>query len=196
MQNPNITNIELSDSLEAESIKKIPYPEHPDRCQSVNSKGQCINLAVPNGTFCLVHGGNKQIESQKAASLRNYRAGQWQSKINRFSKSPQIKDLSEEIGILRMLMEERLTICATPLDLLLHSGAISDLVMKIEKVVASCHKLESSLGQHMDKTALMGFAQQVIQIISITVTDREVVDEVANGIVKLITEEKVNEEAL
>ena len=169
-------------------ILPVPYPEHPNRCQGLNSNGQCGHMAVEGGTFCIMHGGNKQLESIKNKSLKNYRAGQWQARINRFSESPQIKDLREEIGILRMLMEERLTFCETPHDLLLQSHIISDLVTKIEKTVASCHKLEASLGQHMDKTALMGFAQQVISVISINIDDRDTVDIVANGIVNLITE--------
>jgi hypothetical protein len=171
-------------------IRPVPYEDHPNRCQGLNSYGQCGHLSVEGGTFCIMHGGNKQLESQKAKSLKNYRAGQWQSKINRFSESPQIKDLREEIGILRLLMEERLDFCHTPHDLLLQSHVISDLVVKIEKLVSSCHKLEGSLGQHMDKTALMGFAQQVINVISVTVTDRDQVDSIANNIVNLITEEK------
>jgi hypothetical protein len=174
--------------MQDSQIIKSPYPEHPNRCQATNNKGQCFNLAVEDGTFCLAHGGNKQTESKKAASLKNYRAGQWQAKINRFSESSQIKDLREEIGILRMIMEERLTFCKTETDLLLHSHVISDLVMKIEKVVVSCNKLEASLGQHMDKTALMGFAQQVIQVISINIEDRELVDQVANELVNLLIE--------
>jgi hypothetical protein len=184
--NQTIENSDLDRSLDPTTIQQVPYPEHPDRCQGPAEHGQCPNFAVPGGQNCLVHGGNKQIESQKAASLKNYRAGQWQAKINRFSESSQIKDLREEVGILRMLMEERLTFCKTPHDLLIQSGVISELVMKIEKVVASCHKLEASLGQHMDKTALMGFAQQVIQVISINVSDREIIDTVANGIVELV----------
>ena len=192
--NQSYDNTELDASLTSESIKKVPYPEHPNRCQTVNNIGQCFNLAVIGGSNCLVHGGNKQIESQKTKNLKNYRAGIWQARINRFSESAQIKDLREEIGILRMLMEERLTFCATPMDLLLNSSLISDLVVKIEKLVSSCHKLEASLGQHMDKTALMGFAQQVIQVISINVVDRELVDRVANGIVNLITLEDNNNE--
>ena len=87
-----------------------------------------------------------------------------------------------------MMLEERLTFCKSGTDLLLHSSVIADLVMKIEKTVLSCHKLEASLGQHMDKTALLGFAQQVIQVISITVEDRNIVDSIANGIVNLIIE--------
>ena len=186
----------LDEALDSTTIHKVPYPEHPDRCTAPAAQGQCPNFAVPGGTNCLVHGGNKQIEKQKATSLKNYRAGRWQAKINRFSESSQIKDLREEVGILRMLMEERLTFCTTPHDLLLQSGIISELVMKIEKLVASCHKLEANLGQHMDKTALMGFAQQFIQIITVNISDREVIDTIANGIVNLIIKEAPDEKAI
>ena len=186
----NPTNVELNTALDPTTIQQVPYPEHPQRCQGNDANGQCINFQVPGGTHCLVHGGNKQIQSQKDASLKNYRAGQWQATINRFSEAPQIKDLREEIGILRMIMEERLNFCSSAHDLLIQSGAISELVVKIEKLVSSCHKLEASLGQHMDKTALMTFAQQVIQIISITVVDRDQVDVIANQMIEVLLEDK------
>lgn len=185
-----ITNAQLDASMDPANIEKVPYDGHPDRCQAVTGTGQCHNFAVAGGTNCLVHGGNRQVERQKVENLKNYRATQWQAKINRFAESSQIKDLREEIGILRLLMEERLNFCNTPHDLLLQSSVISDLVMKIEKVVFSCHKLEASLGQHMDKTALLGFAQQVIQVISINVEDRDQINVIANDIVDLIVKEE------
>ena len=39
-------------------------------------------------------------------------------------------------------------------------------VAKIEKLVTSCHKLEESLGQTLDKQSIMQFADGVVGIIS------------------------------
>jgi len=43
---------------------------------------------------------------------------------------------------------------------------IANLVDKIEKTVASCHKLDASMGQLMDKQALIQFADTVIAAIA------------------------------
>lgn len=79
-------------------------------------------------------------------------------------------------------MEERMATCHDATDLILQSGPISDLVMKIEKVVGSCHKLEGAMGQLLDKQAILLFASQVIQIISEHITDAALVNLIADKI--------------
>ena len=164
-------------------------PDSPNRCQATNSQGQCNNAAVEGGTHCLVHGGNKQLESQRNASLRNYRLTKWQAKLERHAESDSIKSLRDEVGILRILMEERLNQCSTDMDLLLHSGAISDLVMKIDRVVTSCHKLEGQMGQLLDKSALLQFAGRIIDVIGSELEGQdEIMNTIADKILEIISE--------
>lgn len=152
-------------------VQKVPYPEHPGRCQAVNTKGQCCNLGVllkdnTHTANCIVHGGNKQRDSVKAESLRNYRLTRFHAELQRHAESPHLKSLRDEIAILRMVLEERLNSCNDATDLILQSGPISELVSKIERVVNTCHKLDSSMGQLLDKQAILNFASVVIGIIS------------------------------
>ncbi len=154
--------------------------DSPNRCQNVSdAKGQCVYEAVDGGTNCLSHGGNKQLEAQRNKSMRNYRLTQWQAKLQSKSESSGIKGLREEIGILRIIMEERLNMCKDETDLMLHSAQISDLAMKLERLVTSCHKLEGSMGQLLDKAALLQFAALVIEIIG---TELEGQDNLMNTI--------------
>lgn len=147
-------------------IKKCQDPADPKRCQAVNSQGQCRNLAADGSHFCMAHGGNKAQESAEKASLRNYRLTKWAARIQQQADSPAIKSLRDEIGILRMLMEERLNKCTSEMDLILQSQALSDLVMKIEHIVVSCHKLEDKLKLVVDRQALLQFASMVINIVA------------------------------
>lgn len=149
-----------------ESLERIKYESDPRRCQAVTAQGQCINVSVPNGTRCIVHGGNKEMDSEKQKSMKNYRLSKWQAQVEQKAESDNIKSLREEIGILRMVLEERLNRCHDAQDLVLQSGPISDMIMKINKVVASCHRLEGSLGQLLDKQAILQFASIIIGIIS------------------------------
>lgn len=155
----------------AEGIFKADGPDDPNRCQGVNSQGQCINKAVqlPSGkygTFCLCHGGNKQVESEQKNDKRLYQLGKWQRQLEEQAEHVNIKSLREEIGILRVVMQERWSVIKDTTDLILASGPITDLVMKIEKLVASCHKLEGSMGQLLDKQAILNFASQVVAVVS------------------------------
>jgi len=147
-------------------IRRCNDPADPKRCQAVNANGQCNNRAAEGSTFCLAHGGNKAQESAQKAALRNYRKSKWLGRIHEHADGPAIKSLREEIGILRIILEEHLDKCNTEMDLILHSQAISDLVMKIEHIVVSCHKLEDKLKLVVDRSALLQFASMVIDIVA------------------------------
>lgn len=171
-----------------ETIKRVEYPAAPNRCQQVIPNiGQCRNQAVEGGVKCLAHGGHKELESQRAVSLRIFRLGQWQARADEFNSHPNIKSLREEVGILRILLEERFAHCKSSTDLMLQAGPISDLVLKIEKVVASCHRLESAMGEHLEKGQLMIFAGEIVNIIAEVIgDDQEKLDLISTRILGLI----------
>jgi len=174
-------------------FEKSPYPEHPSRCQSINVRGQCINLGIKlddgiYGKFCLAHGGNNAQAAQKKNSLRNYQltVARWKSQLDLKADADGLKSLRDEIAILRICLEERLNRCNDAMDLIMQSGPISDMVMKINTVVQSCHKLEGAMGQLLDKQAILQFAQVVIGIVSSTVTDNEQINIIADEILSTV----------
>lgn len=153
-------------------FEKAPYEAHPGRCQTVNSQGQCRNLGVQlddghRGPYCLAHGGRHALKASKDEAIRNYRLtiARFKAQVEDKVDSEAVKSLREEIAILRICLEERLNRCNDAMDLVLQSGPISDMVMKINTVVQSCHKLEGSMGHLLDKQAILQFAQVVIGII-------------------------------
>ena len=160
--------------------------DSPDRCQSLNSRGQCIFKKLDGSSFCAMHGGNKAIQAKEKESLNNYRLTKYQTRINNFTTNPSIKSIREEIGILRMLLEETINKCIDSNDLIMYASKISDLVMKIEKLVSSCHRLENKLGLMLDKMAALQLSNEIVTIISDHVTDPEAVDSIANGIANLL----------
>ena len=174
-------------------FERAPYPEHPDRCsQVIKNQGQCLNLGYkkPDGSRagrCLAHGGNLEVHNERQKQLSNYRLTKWQARLQEKSSSDHIKSLRDEVGVLRMVLEDRLNQCQDNMDLILHSQAISDLVIKIEKVVTSCHKLEGSMGQLLDKQAVLQFAQIVISIITDVLTDEQAIDAIASRILQTVS---------
>ena len=167
-------------------IERCNGPDDPDRCQAVNSVGQCNNKANAPSSYCLAHGGNKAAESANKAALRNYRHSKWQARINTHADSAVIKSLREEIGILRIIMEERLDACKTDMDIILQSGPIMDLVMKIEHLVTSCHKLEDKLKVVVDRAQLLQFASMVINIVGNRVSDEQVLEDIGDEILAAV----------
>lgn len=169
------------------TLIKCKEAEDPRRCQSTDAHGQCwYRTADERIRMCPRHGGNMEEASIEKESTDMYRVDMFKARIARHREHPEVKSLANEVAILRMLMEEKLRTCTNDTELLLASASIGELVMKIDKVVTSCHKLEKNLGLHMDKAALLQFGGEVIQLITNTVTDKEQVRKVADGILDII----------
>ena len=179
----------------AEDIHKIDYPEDPDRCQGVYANGQCPNKAVKGGTFCKMHGGSGQLRAQEKIRKSNYQLTRWQAQVDKMTDSSEIKSIRDEIGILRMVLEEKLNALTTPTDLLMSSRTIALLVDQIQKTVVSCHKLESSMGQLLDKQAIISFATELIAIIKEELDDQpEKMEAIANKIIATAARKTTNED--
>jgi phosphopantetheine adenylyltransferase len=163
----------------------------PNRCQAITAKGQCNMEAVENGTYCIVHGGHKQLIAEEKAVLANYMLSKWQSRIDDKKKSPDIKSLRDEIAILRMFLEEKLNRITDAFDFTTQAGSVSEMIMKIEKVVTSCHRLEEKTGQVIDKSTLMMLASRIVDIIKDEVEDSKVVQSISLKIMELLVNEKL-----
>jgi hypothetical protein len=165
----------------------------PNRCQGITRNGQCPSAAMENTIYCVAHGGSQQQAAQRRQSLQNYRLTQWHAKVLEKANSTGVKSLREEVGILRIMLEERLNMCKDATDLLLMSGPISDLVMKIDTVVKSCHKLEFNMGMLLDKQQLLNFANAIITIITETVEDEALVSLIADRILGELSDTRLLE---
>lgn len=170
--------------MEEYTTKPMDGPDDPNRCQAVLKSHQCTLKAVPGSSFCPSHGGNTGALKQKAEEVRNYRLTKFHAQLQRHGTSNHIKDLRDEIGILRMLVEERLNQCQDTTDLMLHSSVVSDLVMKVEKLVTSCNRAELQLNEVLDKTQAIQFAKEIIEVVASKIEDEDVLADISDEIIK------------
>ena len=185
-------------------------PADPLRCQaqSKNNTGQCSFLSVAgmqrdgllevldvdgekdyyNVRTCPKHGGVVSAASIVRKELHDYRLQIWQQRVGEFTESVQVKTLRGEIGILRLLLENILHQCHNNQDLILYSHKISELAMKIERLVMSCDRLENRMGLVLDKAAAMLLASQIVDVISRKIDDPMVIDSISGGIIDAIVQ--------
>jgi hypothetical protein len=166
--------------------ERITDPGDPERCQGMVKDNQCVLKKVEGSKFCAAHGGNKALASAKVESVSRFRLTKWQAQVERFRSDSDLKSLRDEIGILRVLLEERLNHCQTNLDLILHSGPISDLVVKIEKLVKSCHDIDKDFENLLDKTQVIQIADEIISVISEEITDEGVMNTIQSKLLNLL----------
>jgi len=161
-------------------------PDDPNRCKANIKGGQCPFLAEPGFENCMMHGANKAIAKAEKIEQSNYNIAKWQKRIHEKANAPGVKSLREEISMLRILMEEEWSACNDSKELLMHSPRISELAKDIDKVLGSCHRIEQSSGQMLDKTLAMNFGAQVIQIIGNYIKDENMLDLIGNDILEAL----------
>lgn len=168
-------------------------PDDKDRCQATGSQGQCPYKAIPGYPNCPRH-GISHVKADEKNKANQYRIQVWQQRMNEFAESGDVKSLRDEIGILRLLMEETLNKCSDTTTLLIYQSKISDLAMKIEKLVSSCHRLEAKMGMLLDKSAALRLAGQIVEIISSEISDADAIDRISNGIITELASLTTNSE--
>ena len=169
--------------------------DSPNRCQAVNSQGQCNNKKVEGSDFCPAHGGNKALQRDERIRVKGYLLARYQARAADFADDYDLKGLRGEVGILRMILENKLAKCSTDVQLAIQSPALSDLVMKIQKLVTGCHRLEESLGKTMDEQQLMKIADSICGVLSEYITNEDTLKEVAGKLGIVIAEAANNANA-
>ena len=156
-------------------IERFSGEEGTTQCTAIAGNSQCPHKAVPNGNVCIIHGGIGRIKSDEKKAIRNLKLAQWQARIDEKVAAPNLKNLSEEIGVLRITLESLLISCKTEIDLITNSHKISRLVGDIERTVVSCNKLDSTLGNLLDRKRILDFASRVMDILANRLKDQELI---------------------
>lgn len=170
----------------SEKYQRIKDPDDPRRCQASTRVGQCNLKAVDGGKLCLVHGGAMELKQQEKNRLRNYNLAKFRTRTAELGNSDHLSSLKDEVALLRLLIENMVNSCSDASELLLRAGPLSDLLMKSEKLVTSCHRIDSKLGNLLDRTKVLQFAQMVVDIVSQEVDSEETLDSISSQILKAL----------
>ena len=166
-------------------ITKVSDPRDLLRCQAGTTTGQCMNHVLEGTKFCPAHGGPAILAKQERADLKRFRESKWFNMLSSEADDPgALKSLVGEIAVLKVLQSEVLERCHNSHELVMSQGILSDLVVKTEKLVTSCHKLEKDMKGLLDRETLLRFASEIVEIIVEEVQDPKAQQRVS----RLITE--------
>lgn len=173
-------------------MRQIKFEDDPNRCQQViPSVGQCRCIAIEGQKFCESHGGFACRRTEEQRNLKNYRLAKWNARADELVESSQIKTLREEIAILRILIEENIKFCPDELTLIMKSPQISDMLMKVEKLVSSCTRIENQLSGVLDKTQALQLISEITEIISKNIEDDEILSKISDEIMTTLDKQEI-----
>lgn len=173
---------------EAERFVRVA-DDDPTRCHAVNvgpHGNQCHMRSVPGSNFCPLHGGVSQENLNKKAALANYRLQQYGERVADFANNPEVKNLREEIGIVRMTLETVLNKCQDSNQLLIYSDKISHLVNQVSKLVETCQRMEEKNNNLLDRKVVIVIADSIVTLIGQYVKDPDQLNEIGGKICESI----------
>lgn len=170
--------------------KRVPYPDHPDRCQGRSPMGagdveQCSFVREPNSQYCFIHGGNKATAAAEKASLNIYRIAKFQKRLQEFQVANGARTIDEELAILRMILEETINKCEDNMELLLYSTKISELIRDIKALVVVADKLATKSGMLIGRSEAIVIAGKVVDAISRHITDETALARISDELVNI-----------
>jgi ribosomal protein L24 len=136
-----------------------------------------------NAAKGLVEQVNVRSKPQKAQfTVRSMGQIQLEEQVD----NPNIKSLREEIGIMRVMLQQRFDMAKSAGELVLISGSVGEMIAKIGKLVQQCHRIEIDLGQLLDKTQAAQLAQETVTIIGKYVDDPDILGMIAEDLMETV----------
>ena len=143
-------------------MERVTDPADSRRCTGQTDAGQCWNVAEAGDDRCRAHHGKDGGRSKRIYLLHK---AQYDRRLTELSDHEQLTSLREEIGLTRMLIEERMNLVNDPNDFLSAFGPIQQALLTVEKLTKSLHQMEQSLGNLLSKSAVVKLGQSLSQII-------------------------------
>lgn len=153
-----------------------------DQCEGMTARGRCPFKHTPNSAMCEMHNGNMIEKSLERKRVDLYKINKYQEKMRHISGHPDMRSLHNEIALLRIMIEDRFNMVNEENDLLIHGGAIADLISKVNVSVMNMNKLEEKLGVLLSKEQAETFVDVLLTIIQEEVTDADTIVKIANRV--------------
>ncbi len=138
----------------------------PHRCKGAAPDGQCRNQALHNNDYCKVHSGG--IDHLPDEQRRGFLLAKAEDKTRLTSISSTlepVKELRDAISLTHMLIEKRWNLVKDNSDLLMACGPLNQLIQTMEKLVNSCHRIETNLGELLARNAILALAKEMVRIV-------------------------------
>lgn len=177
----------------------IEATNDPDeKCQGTAATGSCYYKKVEGSDYCAMHGGQAAVRKARKEGMYEFKRTQWLQKLADdrfpvFSKGKGKYDLSEELGILRICLEETLNKCHGEQDLNRFNQKISKTIAQIQSIIESSLKLDQKLGSLVTKTEMTNIAQQLIEHIQTHVQDPNIIKAIVGDFERSLNDRFVQE---
>lgn len=147
-------------------MDRVTDPADPRRCKSPDREGQCWNVAEPGSDYCRSHTGSDKAEVEL---IRQYQLTDARLRMRMAQKAGRdnsdIKSLTEEIHLTRILIEDLMNSCKSDTERLAHTATFNQLVATLERLTKTSFQMEQHLNQLLSKPTLVVLGQDIVRIL-------------------------------
>ena len=165
------TTLFIKECLRENKMPRFQDEKHiPKRCKTNDphrcATGDCEFLAVPGDTHCILHNRSQDLDTTKKG-IYNFNMTEVALRIKQFKNHPDSKKLTEELGLLRLLLEQAVNKCECAYDLVTQSTQLTALVEKIRIVQQANINIEQKLGDLLSMEQVTEIAQALYDVVTL-----------------------------
>lgn len=150
--------------------------DHPECCQGNTGNGGCEYKRGPNSLYCPLHGGSGSEQTAERADLRQYKLNSiFAGRAKEFSKGSAVKNLADEIALMRTTLEAVFNGIQNTNELMLYCDKIDKLTQGIAKLSETWQKLQERNKELMGRDEIVSLFDQLIEKIIERVTDPDTI---------------------
>jgi hypothetical protein len=146
-------------------MKRVTDLADPNRCKGSAQDGQCQNRAEHGSEYCCVHGGKSL---QEAEDKRGYLLAKVEERTRLAKLSDDlepVKELRDLISLQHMMIERRYNAVTNDGELLAACGPLNQMLLTMERLINSCHRIETNLGELLARHAVLALAKEMVAIV-------------------------------
>lgn len=153
---------------------------HPEVCQSRTANGPCEYRRVPGSLNCPIHAGGNAEAAVEKRDLLNLRINTvWGNRAKEIAGKGSVKNLTDEIALMRVTLETMFNTINSGPELLLHVDKIDRISVTIMKLVESWQKIQEKNKELLGRETVISIFDQLIEAIVVRVKDPDVVKDLA-----------------
>jgi len=137
----------------------------PLRCKAAAKEGQCLNVVLHGSEYCRMHGGVNHLPAEQKRGFLLAKADDQTRLAILTDELEPVKELRDTIALTHMLIEKRWNMVRDNNDLLVHCGPLNQLIQTMEKLINSCHKIQTNLGELLARQAVLSLAKEMVVIV-------------------------------
>jgi hypothetical protein len=138
--------------------------------------------------FCALHTrGDAEASIRTQYNLSKYR---YRNRYDNFYENEALRSLRDEVALARTVLEERMNMINNSAEFIAACPQLNTLFLTVERLVNTCHRLETSLGSLLSKPTLLRIVQKIVDILTeemASVPNHEaIIDKLSDRIIEVV----------